>query len=149
MYKDQQITDIFTPDQLKNSIVLDAYDMETSIFLNDGTGRFTRKALPVETQFSSVYAAEVGDYNSDGNLDILLGGNMFNVKPEVGRYDASYGTFLIGNGHGDFKYIAPKFSGFRLNGEIRDIMEVKTSNGKILVIAGSNQPVQVFKEISR
>ncbi len=57
MYKDQQITDIFTPEQLKNAIRLDASLMETSLFLNDGIGHFTRKPLPKEVQFSPVYAS--------------------------------------------------------------------------------------------
>jgi hypothetical protein len=149
MYKDQQITDIFTPEQLKNSIRLDANLLETSLFINDGTGKFTRKPLPDEVQFSPVYAAAVGDYNHDGNLDILLGGNLFNVKPEVGRYDASYGTFLLGDGHGNFSYVPAKVSGFHLNGEIRDIKEVTTAKDKILVVARSNDSLQVFKVLSR
>ena len=149
MFKDQQITDIFTPEQLKNSIRLDADLLETSLFINDGTGHFTRKALPLEVQFSPVYAISVGDYNHDGNLDILLGGNLYNVKPEVGRYDASYGSFLIGDGHGDFRYMPAKESGFQLDGEIRDIKEVKTSKGNIIVVARSNDSLEVFKEQGR
>jgi hypothetical protein len=149
MYKDQQITDIFTPEQLKNSIRLDADLLETSLFINDGTGHFTRKPLPPEVQFSTVYAAAVGDYNNDGNLDILLGGNLFNVKPEVGRYDASYGALLLGDGHGNFSYVPAKTSGFHLDGEIRDIKEVTTLKDKILVVARSNDPVQVFKVLNR
>jgi hypothetical protein len=145
MYKDQQITDIFTPEQLKNSIRLDAYLLETSLFINDGTGHFSRKPLPIEVQISPVYAAEVDDYNGDGNPDILLGGNQFSVKPEVGRYDASYGSFLIGDGKGGFSYISAKSSGFRLDGEVRDIMEVTTSTGEIIVVACSNDSLQVFK----
>ena len=145
MFKDQQITDIFTPEQLKNSIRLDASLLETSLFLNDGTGHFSRKPLPLEVQFSPVYAAAVDDYNGDSKPDILLGGNLFNVKPEVGRYDASYGSFLMGDGKGSFSYMAAKLSGFHLNGEVRDIMEVTTSKGKLLVVARSNDPLQVFK----
>ena len=123
--------------------------METSLFINDGSGQFTRKSLPVEVQFSPVFAADVADYNGDGNLDILLGGNLYNVKPEVGRYDASYGSFLLGDGRGGFRNIPPKLSGFHLNGEIRDIMEVKTTTGEILVISRSNGPLQVFKVLSK
>jgi hypothetical protein len=149
MYKDQQITDIFTPEQLKNAIRLDVNLLETSVFINDGSGHFTRKPLPVEVQFSPVYAAEVRDYNGDGNLDILLGGNLYNVKPELGRYDASYGALLLGDGKGGFNYIPAKISGFHLDGEVRNIMEVKTPIGKILVVARSNNPVLVFKELSR
>jgi hypothetical protein len=149
MYKDQQITDIFTPEQLKNSVHLSVCLLETSLFINDGTGHFTRSSLPVEVQFSPVFAAETGDFNDDGNVDIMLGGNLFNVKPEIGRYDASYGSLLLGDGHGGFTNIPPKISGLRFNGEIRDIMKVKTVHGDLVVIARSNDPVQVFKILNR
>jgi hypothetical protein len=149
LYKDQQITDIFAPAQLSKSIRLDAFVMETSLFMNDGSGNFTIKSLPVEVQFSPVYAAEIGDYNADGNPDILLGGNLYNVKPEVGRYDASYGSLLSGDGKGGFTNVPAKESGFRLNGEIRDIMEVSTKTGKLLLVARNNDAFQVFKVLTR
>lgn len=149
MYKDQQITDIFTPEQLQNSIHLDVNMLETSLFINDGTGKFTRRPLPVEVQFSPVYAASIGDYNNDGKPDILLGGNLYNVKPEIGRYDASYGNFLAGDGHGNFTYIPAKESGFFLDGEIRDIKEVATQKGKILLVSRSNDSAEVFKMTGR
>ena len=145
MYKDQQITDIFTPEQLQNAIHLDAFNLETTLYLNDGSGNFTARPIPVEAQFSPVYAAKTGDFNGDGNPDILLGGNLFNVKPEVGRYDASYGSFLMGDGKGGFRNVPAKLSGFRLDGEVRDILEVSTNNGKLLVVSRSNDPLQIFK----
>jgi hypothetical protein len=144
LYKDQQITDIFTPEQLNNSIHLDVFLLETSLFINDGKGNFIRKPLPADVQFSPVYAAEAGDYNGDGKLDILLGGNLHSVKPEVGRYDASYGCFLQGDGKGAFTSIPPKVTGFRLDGEIRDIINVATPKGEILLVARSNDRVLVF-----
>ena len=145
MYKSQQITDIFTPEQLGKSILLEVYVLESSLFFNDGSGNFTRESLPVELQFSTVLAAETGDFNGDGTTDILLGGNLHNVKPEVGRYDASYGSFLAGDGRGGFRNIPKNMSGFHLHGEIRDILEVTTFRGEILVIARNNEPLQVFK----
>ncbi len=149
MYKDQQITDIFSPEQLKNSIHLNTFLLETSLFENDGSGHFKRKPLPPEVQYSPVYAAFTGDFNNDGNTDILLGGNLYNVKPEVGRYDASYGSFLLGDGKGGFRNIPARESGLRLKGEIRDIVELLTAKGKILVVARSNDPLQVFKVAGR
>jgi hypothetical protein len=149
MYKDQQITDIFPPEQLQNSIRLEASLLETSLFINDGAGNFTRKPLPAEVQFSPVFAAEVGDYNGDGNPDILLGGNLHHVKPEVGRYDASYGSFLAGDGKGGFTNVPAKISGFHVDGEIRDVLKVTTSAGEMLVISRSNGPVQVFNIVRR
>jgi hypothetical protein len=96
-------------------------------------------------RFSPVYAVEAGDFSSDGNSDLLLGGNLYNVKPEVGRYDASYGSFLAGDGKGGFGNIPAKESGFRLEGEIRDIMEISTARGRIIVVGRSNDHLQVFK----
>jgi len=149
MYKGQLITDIFTPEQLENSIRLDAHLLETSLFINDGEGVFTRKSLPLEVQFSTVMAAEAGDYNGDGNTDILLGGNLYHVKPEVGRYDASYGSCLLGDGDGGFRVIPPKSSGFFLHGEVRDITELASTHGNILVITRNNAPLQLFKASDR
>jgi len=149
IYKNQKITDLFSPEQLKNAIRMDAAFLETALFINDGTGHFLIKTLPSEVQFSPVFAASMTDFDGDGNPDILLGGNLYNVKPEVGRYDASYGTYLSGDGHGNFKFISASKTGIRLEGEIRDILEVKTSSGKILVVARNNDKPQVFKILNR
>jgi len=145
LYKEQTIRAIFPPEQLSNAIHLEAGRLESSLFLNDGTGHFSIRPLPREVQFSTVMAAEAGDYNGDGNTDLLLGGNLYHVKPEVGRYDASYGNFLAGDGQGGFSVIPPKASGFRLDGEIRDILTLRTPAGKMLVVARSNDPLQLFR----
>lgn len=149
LYKDQQITDIFSPEQLQNSIHLDAFTMETSIFINDGSGRFTRQSLPVEAQLSPVYAIHVSDYNGDKKLDILLGGNLHRVKPEIGRYDASYGTFLAGDGMGNFTIVPAKISGLHLNGEIRDVVEMSSKKGNLLIFSRSNERLQVIEILSK
>jgi len=47
-----------------------------------------------------MYGVMVDDIDRDGNLDVMMGGNLYRVKPEVGRYDASYGVFLKGDGKG-------------------------------------------------
>ncbi|MGE5419321.1 MAG: VCBS repeat-containing protein [Chloroflexota bacterium] len=147
MYKDQKIDDIFSPAQLKNSIRLQADLLETSVFLNDGNGNFTRVILPDEVQFSPVYAAIINDFNGDGNPDILMGGNMYNAKPEVGRYDAGYGYFLAGDGTGRFRYIPPKSTGCYLDGETRGLLLLKGLKGDLLVVARNNGPVKVFKPL--
>jgi hypothetical protein len=144
-YKNQQITDIFPPALLNRALHLDVYQLETSLFFNDGKGHFIRKALPVEVQFSTVYAVSVRDVNGDGNPDILLGGNLYNVKPEVGRYDASYGNCLLGDGHGNFRNMPVRETGLLLQGEVRSILPVETKHGTLLLVARSNHPVQVFR----
>lgn len=147
LYKDQKIEDIFSPAQLANTLELKADLLETCLFLNDGKGNFSIKILPDEVQFSSVYAVEIGDFNSDGNPDILLGGNLYNAKPEVGRYDASYGNLLSGDGKGGFTWLPPRYTGCYLDGEIRDLMQIRTKAGMYLVAARNNNSVKIFKSL--
>ncbi len=144
-YKEQTITDIFTADQLQKALELKAYQMASSVILNNGDGTFQLRPLPVEVQLSPVYGIHIEDVDEDGKLDILLGGNLYGVKPEVGRYDASYGNFLKGKGDGTFSVIAPKYSGFRLYDEVRDITRINTVESKLLIVAKNNQPLQIFK----
>ena len=145
LYKEQTINDIFTSEQLSNALHLEVDRLETSLFINDGSGHFTVSALPLETQFSTIMAAMAGDFNGDGNMDLLLGGNLYNVKPEVGRYDASYGHYLEGDGRGGFRVVPPSQSGVRLEGEIRDIRSIQTPDGTMVVVARNNDSPQLFR----
>jgi len=95
-FKGQTINDIFPSEKLQNSVIHQAYNLETSMLINNGDGTFEIKGLPLKAQLSPTFGVLVGDFDSDGNQDILLGGNLHNTKPEVGRYDASYGLLLKG-----------------------------------------------------
>ena len=58
--------------------------------------------------------------DQDQDQDLLLGGNLYKVQPEVGKYDASYGHCLINDGQGNFTDRSVAL-GFSVIGEIRDI----------------------------
>jgi hypothetical protein len=144
-YKDQTISDIFGKKELEMAQKFDVYELGTGIALNDGKGNFQFKRLPDVTQMSIMYAIEISDFNKDGNDDIILGGNLYNVKPEAGRYDASYGAFLSGDGKGNFESISATNSGLLLNGEIRDLVRINSKGKDLLVVARNNDSLQFFK----
>lgn len=146
-YKGQKIEDIFTPEQLERAVVHQVNTLESAILINQGNGQFVLKALPVEAQLSPTYGILAEDFNKDGHVDILLGGNLFGVKPEVGRYDASYGTVLLGNSKNEFSIIDAKASGFKTEGEVRDIVSIKAGNQRLIVVARNNAEIQVFEQI--
>jgi hypothetical protein len=129
---------------LSSSIKLQANTLETVVYLNTGKGTFIKKQLPVEAQFSPVYAISINDFDGDSHQDILLGGNLYQAKPEVGRYDASYGLFLKGNGSGDFKPVLAKDSGFKLKGQTRGFSLLSVKNESILIVANNNEQAQTF-----
>jgi hypothetical protein len=99
----------------------------------------------MEAQFSSVYGIRVDDYDGDGKADILLGGNFYQSKPEVGINDASYGLLLKGDGKGNFKAVNASNSGFFLKGAVRDILTVKQGKKNLVIVARNNEPVKIFK----
>jgi len=145
-YKNATIKDIFTEDQLKEALRLEARIMTTSVLINEGKMNWRLKPLPVEAQFSPIYAIATDDFDQDGITDILLGGNLYGVKPETGRYDASHGLILKGNGKGDFIAISPLQSGINIDGEVRDFSILKGKGGnKYLLVARNNMQALLYQ----
>jgi hypothetical protein len=143
-YKAQTVGDIFTKEQLDKAVRLDAYELRSSVLLNNGKGGFTLQALPAEAQFSPVYGILVKDVDGDGKADILLGGNFYESKPEVGIYDASYGLLLKGDGRGHFKPVDEKQSGILIKGPVRDMAWIRAGKKQMLVIPMNNDTVRLF-----
>lgn len=143
--KDETITDIFAPEQLKEAVALKAYELRSAVAINDGTGRFSLSFLPIEAQFSPMFGLEAMDVDKDGKPDLLTGGNFYRVKPEVGRYDGSYGSVFRGDGKGNFTAIPASRSGVQIDGEVRDIVTLTTPQGTVVVFSRNNQAVKVYR----
>lgn len=143
-YTGQKITDIFDADQMERAMQLNAFRLETSVWLNTGDGTFHHRPLPAEAQFSPVYAVYIDDIDGDANPDIILGGNLYRAKPETGIYDGSYGLFLKGDGRGEFSAIRPAESGISVRGEVRDIKGISTKKGKVIIISRNNDKLKFY-----
>jgi hypothetical protein len=143
-YKEQTMDDIFGPEKLKSVLKLNAYEMRSSVIMNNRNGTFTLKPLPVEAQFSTVFGLDVKDFDGDGKQDILLGGNFYQSKPEAGIYDASYGLLLKGDGKGGFKTVSPQSSGIVIKGAVRDIADIKAGKKKLLIFAKNNDKTEIL-----
>ena len=144
-YAGKQITDIFTVEQLKNAITKNAYTFANSIFYGNETGTFRYQPLPAEAQFSPVYAIMSGDFNSDGLNDLLLGGNFYGVNPQRGRYDASHGVMLIGDGSNGFIPMSIQESGLSVTGQVRDIISITYQQDReAILFAKNNDKIQVY-----
>jgi hypothetical protein len=143
-YKEQTIDDIFSPEQLSKAVKLDAYTMQSSVFINNKNGTFATKALPMEAQLSPMYGIAADDFDKDGNIDILMGGNFYQSKPETGIYDASYGTLLKGDGKGNFTALPTRQSGINIRGAVRDIAVIQMGKKKLVLVAGNNEGMKIF-----
>lgn len=139
------VGDIFTADQLSQATVLRAEWMASSVALSEVNGGYTLSALPNSAQLSPVYGIVVLDFNEDGHLDILLGGNFYGARPAIGRMDAETGTLLLGDGKGHFKASRTTHIDWRLSGAIRDLQLLTTSEGMLLLAARNDQRLGVWK----
>ncbi|MEP1259231.1 VCBS repeat-containing protein, partial [Algoriphagus sp.] len=140
-YNNQSLTDIFPAEVIDKSIISELNNLESGVLMNEGNGKFKWIPFPRMAQRSYVFAFQVTDLNKDGNQDLILGGNLFNAKPEFGKYDASYGDVLLGKGDGTFDYWPNAQHGLQLNGDIRAFSML--GEGKLLVVK-NNEPAEIW-----
>jgi enediyne biosynthesis protein E4 len=148
-YKDygaSKIEDILPKSDLKAATVLDAKTFASAIALNTGNGTFDLRRLPVEAQFAPVYAALAGDFDGDGHTDVIIGGNFLGAPPMQGRYDASYGLMLRGDGTGALSSVDMEASNLKIDGQVRHMKLLRAANGEqLVVVARNDNTVQVLR----
>jgi enediyne biosynthesis protein E4 len=139
-----RIEDIVPSRALRKARVLQADQFASAIALNRGDGTFELRPLPTEAQFAPVYASLVGDFDGDGKADLLLAGNFYGVTPLEGRYDASFGLLLKGDGRGGFTPVDMEQSGLAIDGQVRHMALLRGANGRrLIVIARNNDTLQL------
>jgi hypothetical protein len=113
--------------------------MRSVIIKNDGNGKFSSQPLPNAAQVSTVFGMLLEDINLDGNLDLILCGNDYGTDVYVGRYDASNGLVLLGDGKGNFSPLSILQSGFFIPGNSKALVKLMNSKKECLVIATQNR----------
>lgn len=127
-----------------------AAEMRSMVLLNKGNGAFNRVPLPTLAQLSPTFAIAIEDFNGDDVLDIVLGGNDYNYKPSMGRYDASYGSFLLGDGRGGFYPISNGSVNLWTEGQVRNMRVLpQKDGGSVVIVAKNNAPMQVLSANSK
>jgi len=135
------IQDMFDPEQIKQSILYTITELRSGIFYND-KGKFEFTPLPDEAQWTIQYCSWTGDINGDQRPDIILGGNQYSSKPEMGIYAGSFGTVLIQQDDGSFMPVSMQESGLFEIGSIRDIQLIHIGNQpKLLIVKNNDVPV--------
>jgi hypothetical protein len=144
-YSTATIEDIFSSDELQDAGALKA-EMLRTIYLENKGGSFELKELPVEAQYSPVYAIASIDANHDGKKDIVLAGKNVWTRIKFGRYDANHGILLSGDGKNNFKYVPQYESGLNVRGDVR-CLEIIHSKGKEKLLFGLNDAALQIYEV--
>lgn len=141
-YNNQTLEQIFDQETIGKSIISEVNHLESGVLMNQGSGKFEWKSLPIEAQRSMIFAIETADLDGDGILDLILGGNLYGIKPEIGKSDASYGEVLLGNGDGTFRFIPNRIHSMQLQGEVRHFKWLSDSR---LLVVKNNAAAEIWK----
>lgn len=145
-YAKRTVQELFNEQLVNNSLVKKTTISESVIAINEGNGKFTIKALPERVQWSCVSSITCADVNDDGFVDLVMGGNNFDFKPQFSRQDASYGHVLLGNGKVEFDWKNYNESGFFVREQIRHLKTFADKKGsKYLFAAINSEKPRVFK----
>jgi hypothetical protein len=138
------VQQIFGASQLKGAL---HYQVDTfaSVFLrNNGDGTFTSKALPNLAQISPVRSIVADDVDGDGNLDVIVAGNLYDAEPNTPRADAGNGLWLRGDGKGGFTPVPALQSGFLTPLSVTGVALASTRAGKTVLVANNGDSLQTF-----
>jgi enediyne biosynthesis protein E4 len=97
---------------------LEVTTLDSMLFLNRGD-HFEPVSLPIEAQFAPAFGLAVADFDGDGNEDVFLAQNFFDVDGETTRYDGGRGLLLLGDGKGRLHAVPGQESGIKIYGEQR------------------------------
>lgn len=113
------------------------------IIYNLPNGKFNAKTLPYEAQTFPLNAVIPFDINKDGKLDLLLGGNDYNIEIETGRLDAGHGVILENTPDGNFS--VNNSNNFNLSGDVKVVKPITIKGEKALLIGRNNEALQILK----
>jgi hypothetical protein len=149
-YAKATIDDILSPEQRQGALRLKANTQQSSYLRNDGNGKFALIPLPMQAQISAINGMEVGDFDGDSNLDVLMNGNDYGTDVSIGRYDALNGLLLKGNGQGGFKPLSILQSGIYIPGNGKALVKLRNPKGKTLIAASQHKDfLKIFEQQSK
>ncbi|HEX5655116.1 MAG TPA: VCBS repeat-containing protein [Chitinophagaceae bacterium] len=143
-YAVKTVQELLPKEELGKAVVKQFNYSSSCIAYNQGNGKFAVQKLPAEIQLSSVNAVFPMDLNSDGNIDLVLGGNIFDFMPQLERLDASLGWILLNKGKRMMETIDARQSGLEIRGQLKDIAEIKGNNRRWLLFLQNNERPRLY-----
>ena len=123
--------------------------LKSAFIENLGNGDFAIRELPREAQLAPIMGTSVDDFNLDGNLDVLITGNFYMPEVGYGRYDASTGLLLEGDGKGNFNPRNFTETGFLVDGDSRSLAKLNVDGKNLMLATQNNDSLKAFSYPSK
>ena len=145
-YATSPLDSVLSKDDLKDALIYRANELASCFIRNDGNGKFSLHQLPMQAQVSMLCGMTVGDFNNDGNLDVIINGNDYSTEVTTGRYDALNGLMMKGDGNGNFTPLSIQQSGIYIPGNGKSLVQLRNNKNEYLLAASENRgPLRIFK----
>src|SRR5690606_20076613 len=142
-FASSSLEQIYGEDKLQEAYHLKAHTFSSAYIQNDGGGNFALKNLPSTAQTGPTMAFEIFDINSDGHLDILGAGAIYDAEVETIRYDANTGYILLGDGKGNFT--SEPGTGFYIDDNTKNLKKITIAGETYFIAANNNSEVALLK----
>ncbi|MBE7176846.1 MAG: VCBS repeat-containing protein [Mucilaginibacter polytrichastri] len=144
-YAGKPFSEVFPEDLLKGAEEHSINTLQTTVFFSEKGRSFRAQPLPYPAQLAPVNTIVCDDLDGDGKKELILAGNFWGFKPELGRQDASYGqVFRYTNGK--FSFVPSWNSGLQMKGQVRSSLSMNDAKGAKFYLFGLNDaPLQAYK----
>ena len=143
-FSEASIPQMFGASQLQQAVHYQTDTLASVYLQNRGDGTFTLSSLPNLAQISPIKGIAVDDVDGDGNLDLIVAGNLYEAEPNTPRADAGNGLWLRGDGQGHFTPVPAVESGFLAPLDVTGLALIKTPTGKAVLVANHGDSLQAF-----
>ena len=143
-YADAQIEDMFTPEQVAAAGVKEIRILSSLYLHNDGKRHWTQHPLPQRAQISMINGLVPSTIN--GKESLVLAGNFFPFRAQLGPLDAGIGLVLQMDEHRHFISQPYDQTGLLIPGDVRSLIGLKGKKQEFIVAASYNGAVQVLRK---
>jgi len=123
-----------------NASSANSTNYQDRLYLNDGTGNFSKGTLPKSNSSAACVAAF--DYDADGDLDIFVGG-----RTVPGKYPTTPQSLILKNDQGIFsnvtKSIAPDFEKIGMVTDLK-MADLDQDGREEMIVLGEWMPISIF-----
>ena len=147
-FASSSLVDIYGESYIQAATHYEVSEFSHLYLQNNGSGSFVTSKLNPASQISPVLDMVCHDFDKDGNLDLLLAGNVYNTEVETPAYDAGRGLYMKGMGNGTFEAIMDtRVSGIDVKQNTKSVSLIHLgADKKAAVVVGNNSgPTNLYK----